>query len=366
MRSILLVSPHAAHAGAERAIAGIARRLPDHGFRPTVVVLEPGPAEPWFADAGCRTVVLERSDTPLERTVSAVERIVRSTKSTVVVSNKWQGHMVGGAAAGAAGVPAVWWQHDIAEPNEQQTAAASIAAAAIVCTGDYAAAAQRRLTPETPIEKIPPGSAVTEIARHRGSGGSVRRLLGWEANSIIGIVGRLEPWKGQHTFLEAAATVAQLRPECRFAVVGDDLLGNHREYPKYLRRLAHELGLADRVHFAGHQEAVYGWFDALDIVVHATYGEPFGLVVVEAMALRKPVIASTPGGPEEIVEDGVSGLLVPANRPEALARSLQRLLDDPGLAARLADAGQRRALLFSDDATAAQFAALLARILDAN
>ena len=176
--------------------------------------------------------------------------------------------------------------------------------------------------------KIHPGVPVAEIALRRGDGASVRRLLVPEGGPLVGIVGRLDRWKGQDVFLRAASLVARRRPDARFAVVGGALIGYEGSYPDDLERLAAELGLADRVHFAGHQDDPYPWLDALDVAVLASEAEPFGLVVVEAMVLGTPVVATAPGGPEEIVEHGRSGLLVPSGAHEELATAILRVLDD--------------------------------------
>jgi glycosyltransferase involved in cell wall biosynthesis len=176
-------------------------------------------------------------------------------------------------------------------------------------------------------------------------------------------VGRLEPWKGQEVFLQAAARIAERCPDARFAVVGSAITDKLRAYPDQLERLAATLGLADRVHFAGHVDDTAPWFDALDVCVHATHGEPFGLVVVEAMAVATPVVATALGGPTEIVEHGTSGLLVPPGEPEPLADAVASILADERLAARLADGGAQRASRFSDDRMAAGFAAVLDGVL---
>src|SRR5437764_15378541 len=110
------------------------------------------------------------------------------------------------------------------------------------------------------------------------------------------MVARLERWKEQALVLHAARHVAAMREDVRFVLVGGAILGTEGPYPEKLRLLARNLGLAERVHFAGHQADVYPWFDALDVVVHTTRAEPFGLVVAEAMALAKPIVALRSGG----------------------------------------------------------------------
>jgi glycosyltransferase involved in cell wall biosynthesis len=361
VKQLLVVSPSAKPGGAERALASLVRHLPTRGFRPVVVLLEPGPLEAWLGAAGCE-VVLGPDPTPADA-VGWVRGIALARRAEVVLSSKWQGHLVGGPAAEAAGLPSFWWQQDLARKNPGEERAARLPAAAIVCSSDHAVAAQRVLAPDARVVKIHPGVAVTAIAGRRGAGSRIRAALGWEPSRIVGIVGRLERWKGQEIFLRAAALVAGRHPDVRFAVIGGALLGNEGSYPDDLEQLAAELGLADRVCFAGHQMDVYPWFDALDVAVHASRGEPFGLVVVEAMALGKPLVATVPGGPAEIVEDGVSGLLVPFGTPDALAEAVNRILDDRALGAALGREASRRAPLFSEERMADCFASLLSDLL---
>jgi glycosyltransferase involved in cell wall biosynthesis len=363
---ILVVSPTAMAGGAERALAGLVRHLPSEGFRPVCALLEHGPAEAWLSDAQCEAIVVgtggQRS-TP--EVVPALLSLAKAIRAGAVLSNKWQGHLYGGAVSVQSGLPATWWQADIARNHPDEERAARLPATVIACMSAFAATAQRQLSPHTKIVEIHPGIAVETVAEHRGSGRSVRAALGWGTEPVVGIVGRLEPWKGQETFLQAARLVAECRADTRFAIVGGALLGNEGSYPAKLYELAADLGIADRTYLAGHQQNVYPWFDALDVVVHASEGEPFGLVVVEGMALSKPVVATTPGGPAEIIEHERSGLLVPPNDAAAMADAILRILGDPGLARRLGGAAARRARRFSDRRTAEKFGAVLAAIVEA-
>lgn len=157
-------------------------------------------------------------------------------------------------------------------------------------------------------------------------------------------VGQFVPWKRQHLFLLAAARVAGQVPDARFAVIGDDLFGRGGQYGRFLRQRARGLGLEGRVVFPGWLNGMdRAWAD-IDCLVHAADHEPFGRVIIEAMHAGVPVIAVDGGGPGEIIQDGVTGLLVRAGDPEALSGAMVRLAQDAALAGALARAARQRVL----------------------
>jgi glycosyltransferase involved in cell wall biosynthesis len=362
----VLVSPSATAGGAERAFAGLARTLPATGFHPSVVLLQRGPLEDWLREAGCETHMLPshrtRNVARTAKTVRTLRRLVRSTGARAVVSNMSKGHCFGGMAAHAAGTPSVFWQQRIPGPSLIERTAATIPARAIVCSSHAAIRAQRALTPRRHLEKVHLGIRLPDRGSVHGSGTPIKRSLGWEGNPTVGIVGRLELWKGQEVFLRAAARLAKARADLRFTVVGGAILGWEGSYPNDLRSLAANLGIADRVHFAGHQANVHPWCDALDVVVHASFGEPFGLVLVEAMALGKPLVATNFGGPLEVVEDGTSGLLVPPGNPGRLAEAVGRILANRELASTLSQGAVERANA-TEECMAEGFAHLLTTVI---
>lgn len=361
---MLLLSASAQAGGAERSFLSLASCLPGQGLEPRVVLLERGPLERWLDQAGLPYIVAP--DGTGRSADAAIRWLARETArpgAVAVVSNKSQSHLVGAPVAESADLPAVWWQQDIAGRAGYELAAAALRNAAVVCSSDYAVEAQRALTPAADVRKIHLGVSVAEVVARRGAGTAIRRRLGLDGRPLVGIVGRLERWKGQEVFLRAAARVASEHPAATFAIVGGVTPGKPEEYVSGLEVLARELGLDGRVHFTGHEADVFPWFDALDLCVHATHGEPFGLVLVEAMALGKPLVATALGGPVEIVEEGVSGLLVPPGDEEAMALAIGRVLSEPELASRLAEGGSRRAYEFTDVRMAASFAGLLRELV---
>jgi glycosyltransferase involved in cell wall biosynthesis len=170
---------------------------------------------------------------------------------------------------------------------------------------------------------------------------SVRAELGVPAGApCVGIIGNVQAWKGQDVLVEAMARVARSHPDTRCLIVG----GVHRAgsaYAAELRSRIAELGLSEHVRFAGFRDDVPDVLQALDVVVHASVRpEPFGRVILEAMALGRPVVASDAGGVPELIEHERTGLLAPPGDAGALAACLERILSGPEEAAAMAARGQ--------------------------
>jgi len=126
------------------------------------------------------------------------------------------------------------------------------------------------------------------------------------------------------------------------------------EYPDALRRQIEKRGLSGAIVMKGFQTNVAEWMHAFDVFVHASDREPFGLVVVEAMAMGCPVIATDTAGPTEIVSHGVNGFLASYGDDASLAEHIQRYLENPQLASSMSEAAQVRAQDFSATAFASR------------
>ncbi len=175
----------------------------------------------------------------------------------------------------------------------------------------------------------------------RGSGTS-RAALGLDADTpVVGIVGIMVPWKGHGVFLRAVRAIRDQIPRVRALIIGGHPSGGEA-YVRELVALAADLGVSDRVTFTGFRADVAELLPALDVVVHASIKpEPFGRVITEAMAMKRPVVASAAGGPMEIIEDGRSGYLVPPGDHEALAARVVELLKDPSRAGEIGERAAR-------------------------
>ena len=154
----------------------------------------------------------------------------------------------------------------------------------------------------------------------------------------LAVVGRFVPIKGHDALLRALARVRQQLPEVTLEIAGDGPLEPE------LRATVSRLGLGERVSFLGRVAPPGPVFERAEVVVVPSFGEGFGMVVLEAMERGRPVVASDVGGLPEIVADGRTGLLVPPSDPEAFAAAIVELAGDPARAADMGAAGRTRAL----------------------
>jgi glycosyltransferase involved in cell wall biosynthesis len=174
-------------------------------------------------------------------------------------------------------------------------------------------------------------------------------------------VGNIRRVKGHDIFIRAAAIIAQRFPGARFSIAGEVL---EQQYFQELLMLISNLGLADRFRFEGGAIDLPSFLAGADIFVLPSRSEGFSNALIEAMAASLPVVATRVGGNPEAVEDGVTGLLVPPEDPDALADALQELLSDSERSWAMGGAGRRLAIReFSNDRVVNQLAEVYQRLL---
>jgi glycosyltransferase involved in cell wall biosynthesis len=170
----------------------------------------------------------------------------------------------------------------------------------------------------------------------------VRKEFGLsDDTTLVGFVGRFSPGKGHEEFLEAASVLSRKYADLHFLVVGEASHGEQR-YEQKIRTLSMSLGLARVVTFAGYRRDIPEVMAAFDIFAFPSHAESFGVVLIEAMAMERPVVSTNCDGVLDIVVDGETGIYVTPRNASELATALARLVDDPLLRERMGRAGRHR------------------------
>jgi glycosyltransferase involved in cell wall biosynthesis len=282
--------------------------------------------------------------------VAEIARLIRREAVDIVHTNTIH-NLHGFMAALVAGRPHVWHVREIVWQSRalrslERLLAGRLSSRTIV-TSDAVGGMFRNRRGAVPsgVRTISNGVDLSAFNLHH-DGRSVRRDLGLpDECPVAGIVCRLDRWKGVDTFLRAAALCRADCPDARFVVVGGPIEGQEA-YEHELKALSRSLDLDDAVVWTGWRfqpadmPRVHA---ALSVLVLASrHPEPFGLVLLEAMASGKPVVATRHGGPMEICVNGETGLLVPPEDTYAMAVAMTRLLSDQATASTMGQAGRKR------------------------
>ena len=159
----------------------------------------------------------------------------------------------------------------------------------------------------------------------------------------VGVLGRLDKLKGQHILLRAVPDVVKQHPDIMFLIAGDETTGEHG-YKEYLLKLSQRLGIERYVTYIPFTDDVPRLMAALDVFVLPSFSETFGLVVVEAMAMERPIIATNAGGLPEIITNGKTGLLIKPRDATEVAWAIHRILTDSALRMQLGRSAREEAL----------------------
>lgn len=283
----------------------------------------------------------------LSTAVARLTPLIVSFRPDVVVSCTNKDHFVCAAACRRHGSASVWWVNDLLTPDFFPLLARRAfarrarggARRLVAVSGAVARSLEALRLPAERIVTIPNG---IPLDRYRGlAREEARRILGLPLSGLyVGCIGRFTPWKGQRLFLEIARELLQQGATARFVLVGA-AFNEDQAFEAQLRAEAGQGLLRDHVHFLPFQDDIVPALSALDILAHtAIRPEPFGRVLVEAMAVGVPVIAANAGGVPEIVTDGVDGALAPPGDCAGFASGLRRLLVAPEQRERMARRGR--------------------------
>jgi glycosyltransferase involved in cell wall biosynthesis len=344
----------------DSALRPLAVSRHDHQFAPTLNELR-------IVGRGLRLGAKLRGWREVRRASTRLLELIEALRPDAVISCTNKDHFAAGAAASAAGIPSIWWVNDILSADFFPWPVRAV----------FSLRARRlaqRLAPVSHCGRraliqigVPPDRCVTihngiPLQRYRRTT-PVDAASGLDSGSrepVFGIAGRITPWKGQMLFLEiAAAWVRQQRPG-QFVILGR-AFNEDAPYQQALKDFiqAHQLG--NRVKFLEFQADMASALSGMDVLLHcSTRPEPFGRVLIEAMAVGIPVIAARAGGVPEIITDGVDGLLAEPGNLASYLGALERMTSDPALQAQLVREGHNTvAKHFGVDRVVGDFAALL-------
>jgi glycosyltransferase involved in cell wall biosynthesis len=319
-----------------------------------------GSAARWLVNAWR----LARGSIAALRYVRKLQRRIAALQATVVHSNGVKMHLLAALARkfSRSGFPLVWHLHDYVSNRRLTSRALRIlgkeCAAAIANSKSVAADAATVLHVRRGIDVIY-NAVDTDVYKPDGDLLDLDASAGLSAPPAgtlrVGLLATFAKWKGHEIFLRGVAAIASARA-IRFYIIGGPIyatFGSQWEMDA-LRKKADALGLGDRIGFTGFVEDASAAIRALDVVVHAsTSPEPFGMVIIQAMACRRALITTGLGGAREIIDPGIDCLAYEASDPAALASAIETLAANPDLRTRLGSAGRTKAVaMFSSEVLA--------------
>jgi glycosyltransferase involved in cell wall biosynthesis len=287
----------------------------------------------------------------LWRARRVLKQYLRQEPFDVVVCHQAWASVVFAPAIREAGLPLVLWVHMAGDGRHwlDQLARRRVPDLAI-CNSRFSGERLSKWLRGIPLECIyypvslaPAGAGVAERSL-------IREQLRTDPSDVVIVqVSRLEAWKGQHVAIAALATLKDLR-DWTYWIVGGPQRSSEGRYLRDLQKRVQELGIADRVRFAGERQDVATVLRSADIFCQPnTEPEPFGLSLLEALRAGLPVVTSASGGASEIVDE-TCGALAPPNDARAVGAALRRLVTNASLREQLARQGQARPLQLCDPA----------------
>ena len=330
----------------------------------TIAFLQEGPWANELAEAGFAVDVIPagrlREPHRYAASVIRLARVLRRRRPDVIVNWSAKTQLYGAPAAVLAGMAGrvVWWQHDIPSCKGINLLATALPARAIGCTAQAAADAQQQLYPRRPTFVVNAGVPIP-----RPGASTVDQPTLPDGALVVGIVGRLQPWKGQDRLLRAHAILRDRGHALHTLIVGGDSYGLSPEYASSLPDLIGELRLQGEVTMTGEVPDAGPYIERMDVLVNASAPEPFGIVLVEAMSRGIVPVAVDAGGPRELIERERTGMLARSGDPSALADALEPLVRSASLRTSLGAAARARFERdLTDEKARERFFAALSRV----
>ncbi|MDR3707775.1 MAG: glycosyltransferase family 4 protein [Capsulimonadaceae bacterium] len=348
--AVLLLTDSDSYNGTERHIMDLASGLRALDAPVTIGCPADSPLASKAIQDGFITIGIEKRGAFDLTAVRQLQTLLRTHQIDIIHAHNGRTGVLAGMAAGLAGRGACITTQHFIEParasrrglsalvSRQIHAFAGRKLAHVIAVSE---AARRGIIGrgEMPPHKVSvvPNGIVAPNVQTLTPPEQVRASLGVSpATPLVVCVARLEVEKDISSLIRAMVLLTASFPECQCVVAGE---GSER---KHLEALIASERMEANVRLLGYRSDALSLINASDVLVLPSLSEPFGLVLLEAMALAKPVVATTAGGPLEIVLQGLTGLLSPPSKPAALAESLLSVVADPERATKMGRAGQER------------------------
>lgn len=284
--------------------------------------------------------------------ITSLVRLARSVAQEAknfdfIFANSQKAGLISVLAGQLASKPVVWYLHDIL--NSEHFGKAQLLAARYTARKSTQILVNSKSTKEA-LQILTGRNDNTHLiynafntkpfVQTANSQENQREALGFDSRPLVGVFGRLSPWKGQDVFLRTLA----MMPAVQGLIVGSPMFGEDA-YAQHLEQEIKTLGLENRVKLLGFRSDIPELMKTCDIIAHTSIApEPFGRVIVEGMLSGRPVVASKSGGPNEIIENGVTGMLYTPGDSQALQSVLSEIINEPEQALLIAQRGRETAL----------------------
>lgn len=359
MKNVLHLIDTFGTGGAETVFLQLIDRLDPGRYRSAAAVLGHGWLRNQVCARGLEPIDMRTQGSMDVKYLRSLVRLIRERHIDIVHTHLLTTALYGGIAGRITGVPVVSTFHGVNDLHGSMLALKGTIVSRCVSRVVFVS----RFLQDAMVSRLPPLGARSTVIYNgvdcrrfapRRSG-KLREELGIAADGIVvGAVGRIVHAKGFDVLIRAAASLRPLYPSMRYVIVGEKLREDDTD--RTLFELRRSLGLDDVVHILPFRDDIAELFGDFDIYALTSRTEGFSLTVVEAMASGLPVVATSSGGPLEIVEHGVDAIVVAPESADELVDAIGRLVADPGLRARMSVAARSKAeQKFALDATIASY-----------
>lgn len=345
--------------GAERMLLGMTRHL-DSSFHSTVGLVKPGWLENQVQESGCAHVRIQGDDWGDFGRIRHLAQVVRASAIQVIHAHEFYMNVLGAAVSRMTGAPLISTVHGknyYPDKRRRQLLyrwVASTAASVVTVSEDLKSFFCRTTGVAASRVTVVPNGIDTAVWLPVQPDAVLRTDCGIPADAVVaGAIGNLYPVKRHIDLVRALPRIKAACPNIHVVILGR---GDQQDT---LEREADSLGVADRLHLVGFQENTRPWLNLMDCYVMPSESEGMPLSLLEAMSAQLPVVVTAVGGMPEVVTNEESGWLVPAHRPEALAKTIVHVLTHLSEARAVAVRGRARIeAKFSADAMARMYGTL--------